>query len=270
LVAEELYRTKSRNVFSNLQWKKSTVVYRYGNSITLTQQNLRKIVFIALFISNVIYCLGQNSFGIKIYQNTDIFETQYYESKTSPVSKVGNFNFDRITLAIDIDTKKGYTHEIEFLIPEVSKSLDDVQFPLNYKFRKGETFDGEASTYSLRYEIGKTLINKAKRFSFLLGVGINPYYIRIEYEPNVETSYYWSTKLYGFALNMTPRINYKLSQRFSIDLNVPLKIYDLRGEKNNIKNPLIPIRQQTTNDYSNIFFESAYTIRFGLMYKMNK
>jgi hypothetical protein len=231
---------------------------------------MRKIVFTALFISNVIYSLGQNSFGVKIYQNTDIFETQYYESRTRNVTKVENLNFGRISLAMDIDTKKGYTHEIEFLIPEVSKSLDDVHFPLNYKFRKDETFDGEASSYSLRYEVSKTLTNKAKRFSFLLGVGINPYYVHIEYEPNVETTYYWSTKLYGFALNITPRIKYKFSQRFSIDLNVPLKIYDLRGEKIRIKNPVIPIRQQTTNDYDNIFLESAYTIRLGLMYKLKK
>ncbi|HZI26156.1 MAG TPA: hypothetical protein VFD46_13825 [Chryseolinea sp.] len=231
---------------------------------------MRKIVLVALFISNVIYSFGQNAFGVKIYQNTDIFETQYYESRTMEMTKVKNVNFNRITFAVDIDTKKGYTHEIEFLIPEISKPLENIQFPLNYEFRKDETFDGEASSYSFRYEVSKTLTNKAKRFSFLLGAGINPYYVHIEYEPNVETTYYSSTQLYGFALNITPRISYRVSQRFSVDLNVPLKIYDLRGEKNKTENPAIPIRQQTTNDYSNIFFENAYTIRFGLMYKLNK
>ena len=231
---------------------------------------MKKIVFVILFISNAFYSLGQNDFGVKIYQNTDIFETQYYESRTRETTKVKNVNFDRITLAVDIDTKKGYTHEIEFLIPEISKPLDNIQFPLNYEFRKDETFDGEASSYSLRYEISKLLTHKDKRFSFLLGAGINPYYVHIEYEPNVENTYYFSTKLYGFALNITPRLRYKVSQRFSLDLNVPLKIYDLRGEKNNVENPAIPIRQQKTKTYSNIFFETAYTIRFGLMYKLNK
>ncbi|HYI76564.1 MAG TPA: hypothetical protein VEW65_03035 [Chryseolinea sp.] len=231
---------------------------------------MRKVVLVALFISNAIYSLGQNDFGVKIYQNTDIFETQYYESRTRETTKVKNVNFNRITFAVDIDTKKGYTHEIEFLIPEISKPLENIQYPLNYEFRKDETFDGAASSYSFRYEISKTLTDKAKKFSFLLGVGINPYYVHIEYEPNVENTYYWSTKLYGFALNITPRIRYKVSQRFSFDLNVPLKIYDLRGEKINVENPAIPIRQQTTNEYSNIFFESAYTIRFGLMYKLSK
>ncbi|HEX6890859.1 MAG TPA: hypothetical protein VF141_09200, partial [Chryseolinea sp.] len=85
--------------------------------------------------------------------------------------------------------------------------------------------------------------------------------------PNVETTYYWSTELYGFVLNFTPRVNYNISRRFNVDLNVPLKIYDLRGEKNEVNNPAIPIRQQTTNDVDHIFFESAYTIRLGLEYK---
>ena len=231
---------------------------------------MRKIVLVAIFISNAIYSFGQNKFGVTIYQNTDIFETQYYESRTMEMTKVKNVNFNRITFAVDIDTKKGYTHEIEFLIPEISKPLENIQYPLKYEFRKDETFDGEASSYSFRYEVSKTLTNKAKRFSFLLGAGINPYYVHIEYEPNVETTYYSSTQLYGFALNVTPRIRYKVSQRFSVDLNVPLKIYDLRGEKNKTENPAIPIRQQTTNEYSNIFFENAYTIRLGLMYKLNK
>jgi len=230
---------------------------------------MKRIVLTALSISSMICSFGQNNIGIKIYQNTDLFETQY-ESRFGQVTKVENVNISRISMAVDIETKKGYTHELEFLIPEISKSLDDVQFPLNYEFRKDQTFDGYADSFSLRYELSKTLTNKARRFAFLLGVGINPYYVHIEYEPNVETTYYWSTKLYGFALNVTPRIKYKLSQRFSIDLNVPLKIYDLRGERNRVKNPAIPIRQQTFNDNNSIFFENVYTLRFGLMYKLNK
>ena len=161
-------------------------------------------------------------------------------------------------------------HEIEFFIPEISKSLDDIQYPMNYEFRKDVTFDGEGTSYSLRYELSKTLTDESKRFGFAIGAGINPYYVHLEYIPNVETTYYWSTQLYGFALNFIPRINYKISRRFNIDLNVPLKIYDLRLEKNEVANPAIPIRQQNTNGSDHIFFESAYTIRLGLAYKFTR
>lgn len=142
---------------------------------------------------------------------------------------------------------------------------------MNYEFQKERPdFEGQASSYSLRYELSRTLTNKAKRLGFNVGVGINPYYVLVEYIPNVDNSYYSSTKLYGFVMNLIPRVKYKLSERFSVDLNMPFKIYDLRAERRTIKNPAIPVNQQTKIDYNNIFFESAYTFRLGLMYKLNK
>lgn len=230
---------------------------------------MKRILLTALSISSMICSFGQKNIGIKIHQNTDLFEAKYYESITGELTRFNNVNFNRISFAVNIDTKQGYTHEIELLIPELLKPLDNIQFPLNYEFRKGATFEGQASSYSLRYELSKTLTNQTKRFCFNLGLGINPYYVHLEYIPNVETTFYWSTKLYGLVLNMVPRIKYKISQRIGIDLNVPLKIYDLRGEKNRIKNPAMPINRQTNKENNNIFFESAYTIRLGVMYRLS-
>lgn len=230
---------------------------------------MKKIILVTYFILIAIFSFGQKKYGIKIYQNTDIFKTQYYESRGRTLTKLNVVNFSRPSLAIDIHTKNSFTHEIELLIPEVSKSVENIQYPLNYEFRKDITTKGKASSYSIRYELNKTLTNESNRFSFSAGVGINPYYVRIEYIPIVETTFYMSTKLYGFAFNLTPRLKYKLSKRISVDLNIPLKIYDLRGQRNWIRNPLIPIGQQKNNDYRSIFFETAYTIRLGLMYKLN-
>jgi hypothetical protein len=232
---------------------------------------MTRIIIAVLFISNAFCSFGQKAIGIKLYQNTDIFEIRYFESMIKHVEKLDKVNFTRVSLAVDIDTKEGYTHEIEFMIPEVSKSYDKIRHAMNHEFQK-ETpdFEGQASSYSLRYELSKTLTNKANKLDFNLGVGLNPYYVLVEYIPNVDTRYYSSTKLYGFVMNLIPRVIYKLSDRFSVDLNVPLKIYDLRAEKRTIKNPAIPIHQRTTINYSNIFFESAYTIRLGLMCKLRK
>lgn len=231
---------------------------------------MKTVLFTAISFLTLICSFAQSTFGVKIYQNTDLFKTIYNEHPNNLVTSSEQVNFNRISLAMDIHTKNGFLHEVEFFIPEISKSVDALQYPMNYEFRKDVTFDGEASSYSLRYELSKTVTNESKRFAFSIGVGINPYYVHIEYIPNVETTYYWSTKRYGFALNLTPRINYKISPRFNIDLNVPFKFYDLRAEKNQVSNPAIPIRQQTTNDVDNIFFESAYTIRLGVEYKFTK
>lgn len=229
-----------------------------------------KALLIAFFYTLAIYCLGQNDIGIKIYQNTDIFETSYNEYETGEVTKVKNINFTRVTVAVNLSKRNGTSHEIELFIPEISKSLNHVLYPQNYGFNKSSMYDGTVSTYSLRYTVSKTLTPNSKPLAFQVGTGINPYYIFIEYEPNVETTFYSSTKLYGFVLNLTPELKYKFNKRFSTDVSVPLKIYDLRRNKTTIKNPHIPVHQQTFNNTRNIFFENAYTIRIGLKYKLSK
>ncbi len=230
-----------------------------------------RIILTVLFLFNAVHSFGQKSFGIKIYQNTDIFEIQFSESLTNEVEKFDKVNFFRLSLALNIQSKKGYIHEIEFSVPDVSKSYDNLRYPMNYEFKKEmPDFEGQASSYSLRYELSRTLTSKTRRIGFNLGIGINPYYVLVEYIPTANTRYYSSTQLYGFALNMVPRINYKISQRFSIDFNVPLKMYDLRVKNYRVKNPSIPIHQQTKIDYSNHFFESAFTLRLGLLYKLNQ
>lgn len=229
-----------------------------------------RIILTALFLSYVVCSFGQKGFGIKIYQNTDIFKIQYFDNLTNEVEKFGQLNFTRFSLALDIQSKKGYIHEIEFFVPEVSKSYDNLRYPMNYEFKKEwPNFEREASSYSLRYELSKNLTKKTRRIGFNLGIGISPYYVLAESIPTAVNHYYSSTKLYGFVLNIVPRINYKITQRFSIDLNVPLKMYDVRVENTRIKNPSIPIHQQTKIDYSNHFFESAYTLRLGIMYKLS-
>ena len=212
---------------------------------------------------------GQNKFAIKVYQNTDLFEAVYYEQRTDKLTKFNYLNFHRFSFALAITSKNNLMHELEILIPEITKSTDDIQFPMNYAFRKDITFDNKASSYSFRYGVSKSLTAQSARLAFDLGIGVNPYYVHIEYVPRVETTYYWSTKLYGMVFNIIPRVKYRLSDRFSIDLNMPLKIYDLRGEIDQVNNPSIPTRQQTTKDVDNIFFEQAYTIRLGLMYDLS-
>ena len=175
-----------------------------------------------------------------------------------------------MSFAFDIMTKKGNTHEVEFLIPEFSKPIEKFQFPMQYVVWKANNIESAATSHSIRYEIQKILPNNSERINFRYGVGINPYYVKIEYTPSTPNAYYTSLKYYGFALNVTPGLNYKLSRFFSIDLNAPLRIYNFQRENNRQDNPILPLRQQRRNYLNHLFFEPAYTIRLGLRYTPNK
>jgi hypothetical protein len=227
---------------------------------------MKRIILTAFAILSVICSFGQKKFGIKIYQNTDIFETQYYVGN-GEMMKFDIVNFDRFSFALNIDSKKRFTHEIEVLIPEVEKPLVKVRFPVNYEFGRSPAFEGRVSSYSLRYEFTKTLSKNTKGFSFDCGIAINPFFVLIEYLQPGGTHSFGSRRFHGFSLNAVPRMKYKLNDRLTIDLNMPLKIYDLyKGYASYI----LPSNPKRNSDfYTSSFFEDVYTIRLGLMYKFN-
>jgi hypothetical protein len=224
------------------------------------------LLILITFLS--ISSFAQNILSFKIYQNTDIIHTRYTDSQSGNVTTENNWNFNRISLAVNLLSKKGFSHEVELFIPEFSKPIKKFQFPIKYKFGNIVKFDYETTSYSLRYELHKLLTNKSERIHFLFGIGINPYYVFMEYTPTSSNAYYNSLAFYGFALNVIPALHYKLSSHFSIDLNAPISMYNLQREYYRQDNPILPVRQQRFHHTNHLFFEPIYTIRLGLRYRL--
>jgi hypothetical protein len=221
------------------------------------------ITLLAFLITTSSY--GQTRFGLKVYQNTDIFSARYYDSQNDKTTKHNYVKFNRISVAFNLYSKRRLVHEIEVLLPEISKSTDRVNFPLDYEFKKMDSsWESIISTYSLRYELSKILTEPSKRLIFSLGFGANPYLTNTEYTPNIPNTYYSNTRVYGLSLNLIPRVTFKVSNNVNIDLNIPFKLYDFKKEETTIKNPNIPIHQQTSKNTHGDFFEKAYSIRLGV------
>jgi hypothetical protein len=227
------------------------------------------ILFILLFVT-VTTTFGQSNLSLKVYQNTDVFTATYYPYPQSQPINHHYTNFTRFTIAIHIPVKHKLFHEFEVFVPEISKSTYKVQFPLSYGFRKNDDVNNTISTYSFRYELNKIVSDPLKRVTFNLGIGLNPYYVDIEYKSKSSMVFDSFLKYYGASFNLIPRINIKVSNRFTIDLNFPFKIYELRQVHLHVANPNIPYRQQTNGGWDNRFFEKAYTVRFGIMFKLRK
>lgn len=233
---------------------------------TMKLQEIKTRLFITVFMFEAIYSFGQQGPGFKLYQNTDIFQLQCINFKPRETIKQGKINFSRISLAYVLLTKKNYFHEVELQIPEFSKPIEKLDFPLKYTYWKGETYDDSGRSFSFRYEIGKLLGDKSKPINFLLSTGINPYYVQLEYTPTTSSGYYFSSTYYGFELNATPRLYLKISPHFTIDLNLPIRIYNFQISKFRQDNPILPVQQQRSIETNHLFFEPVYTIRLGLMY----
>jgi len=201
-----------------------------------------------------------------VYQNTDYFNVSYYNSQTNASRNTEELNFSRISIAVAINTLKHFTHEIEFFIPELSKSIYKVKLPLDYEFEENDGYVSSISTYSFRYELSKKVFSLSNRFQFIAGLGVNPYLTTTEYEPTMSNQYYSKVERYGVSFNIVPRIDYRVTDRIYIDLNIPLKVYDLQRKDVQNNNPNLPMREQKFNEVTDIFFENVYTIRLGVRY----
>lgn len=228
--------------------------------------NMKYILLWANLVLVTSIAFAQSTIGLKVYHNTDIYKTVYKASGGDPQTTDDHFNVNRFSLAVDVRTKKGIVHELELFVPEFAKTTDRLQYPMKYELLWQGNFKEEGNTYSFRYELSKDVFRMSDKFTFNLGLGINPYYVDVDYIAQLENMYSRSYKFYGGVFNIVPRLNFKLSNHLTVDLNVPVKVYDLRYSESRVHNPYLPIRQQTSYDTRHIFLEGSYTIRLGLLY----
>jgi hypothetical protein len=225
---------------------------------------MKKILILCLALSGV-NLFAQQRTSFKIYQNTDFFQTVLNEWWKNQRNEVDVVNFNRVSIAVAY--KFRLSHELELFIPEFSKPAEDMSFPFNYEINKDPRWQSKANSYSFRYEISKVLTKGLKPLQFSVGAGVNPYFVAVENIPTTPIAAYPSSrKWYGSTLNFTPRVTYDLTERLYLDLSVPVKVFDYRFQKEHVENPNIPLRQQVNLTQQVIFFERAYTIRFGVGY----
>jgi hypothetical protein len=228
---------------------------------------LMKHFLLFAFIVLSTFAVAQNKTGLKIYHNTDIFNVEYkhlsYAPRTTSEQKI---NFNRFSIAVDIPSRR-FIHELEVFIPEISKSVERAQFPFDSQFMVSDEYDDSFYSFALRYEITKQITKDKSPFSFSVGVGLNPGFTVAIYERLTSFIYSSTDKTFSVSLNLIPRISYAISKKISLDLNVPLKVYDFRFLFREVENPNLPYRMQKQEESQHVFFEDVYTVRFGIQYR---
>jgi hypothetical protein len=228
------------------------------------------LLTIALSLSSL-FSIGQEKFRIKIYQNTDLFDITRtdYDVNPSITSSSQQTKFNRISIGLQIVSKKGLKHQIELMIPEISKQAGDSQLPFEYLLFKRRESNSSTTAISFRYEVNKSLYS-FKNFDLSLGLGLTPYYIFEEcksYSPDFFDRY---QERYGASFNIVPCINYKLTNRFGLEISFPFTVYNMQNIEFHLSNPVVPIRYQTVSGFDDMFFSKIYTFRFGVSYSFAK
>ena len=141
-----------------------------------------KKLLLLFFLTNVFVTHGQTIVGIKLYQNTDMFERNLY-------GRHNVTNFDRISFALSF-SKERIAHEIEFFVPEIREAPDKYRFPFDCDVTVVSGHDIDVSTFSFRYEVMKNFSGSPTPVSFFVGLGANPYWVDVDFENVTEFEVY--------------------------------------------------------------------------------
>mgnify|MGYP007068800718 CR=1 FL=1 len=104
----------------------------------MTLKQIRTSLLTILFVCAAFYAFGQQGQSLKLYQNTDIFQLYCISLHPGEETKQAKVNLSRISLAFVFTSRKRSFHEVELQIPEFSKPIEKLDFPLKYTFWKGE------------------------------------------------------------------------------------------------------------------------------------
>jgi hypothetical protein len=215
---------------------------------------------------------AQREYRIKLYQHTSSLETVYqYQSggATSEKSRDRHFTTGTFSVAFNVvSLRGGFHHELEIFVPEINRSAQNVQFPKNFGLSQSVLTRDVISAYAARYEINQDITNVTKRFVLNLGLAVNPYHIEMEFSPREGNVYDRNVRVTGTNINIIPRVSWQLTDRFSLELNVPVNIFNVYRSKRHVDNPILPKEGQTNVGTEHKFFENIYTVRFGVAYTL--
>ena len=227
---------------------------------------MKKVLLLALagvliFSSNT---KAQRQWAVKLYQNTDyhkVTEDYFWSREKRIVTSAYQVNFSRLSLALHLSSQRKWEHELA-----LSYSGDVV--PIAYKVSNSREESIHTKFYSVQYELLRNLTNSDSKFHFLLGGSILPYWAKLNHHPLVATRFFRYDRHIGGSLNLIPYAVFKPTERWLIDLNVRIGLYDLRQYKRRIYNPAIPVKQQVDREIQHTLLPKTYTIRLGIGYRL--
>ncbi|MEM1327823.1 MAG: hypothetical protein AAGI23_17815 [Bacteroidota bacterium] len=142
----------------------------------------------------------------------------------------------------------------------------------NFRIRNSQAQLSDTKEFLIggRYEYGRVLdLNYDEDLLFFLGASARFFfYDRLE-TPNVSTRVEERRSDTKVVLGVVPRAQYRLNERFSIDLNIVVSALSIGWERRYVDNPLLSVASRSRTNFSTDFhLLSNITTRLGVIYHL--
>lgn len=234
-------------------------------------------IIISLLVILSISLFGQDvskGKSLKLYTNFNL--TAFYPDTSSNnqpgftrmnyEKEMSVFNFSP---AVVFHNKKGNSHELELSRLWMQKQFLETYDVLDSTGQTVNIVSGETVSrfhIQLRYEYTIGLFKKKnwKKLNSAIGFSAAPFYKWEKYSYSVSMPFPVSKSAFGIYLAVIPRIQYNLTEKWYLDLNVPITLVTMQFNNEKNEDPSIPVEQRTNSTIGFYNTPFGYAVRLGL------
>lgn len=175
------------------------------------------------------------------------------------------------TVAFQFKSRTGNFHEIEMSDLKLRKNTiieQEINDSANTNFVIG---GGQVTESAVVFRYENILIfnsDREKKLVPALGVGISPYFQGLGVILNVSNRFKTRETYLGANFFVAPRINYFINEKFFLDLNIPVTLFDLHLQSVVEDNPAIPVSQRKTSSLNFSMLPKIFSARVGVGMKL--
>lgn len=135
---------------------------------------------------------------------------------------------------------------------------------------KNQTVNSSQFALVTRYEYNRQMgrKNENKKLTWYAGMAVRPFYTFYKFLPQSSNSFPEKSHAFGLSLAVVPRINYALSKKWFIDVNIPITLAENRNQALRVQNPAFTAQQQKSFTVNYTLFPSHFSGRFGISYRL--
>jgi len=190
-------------------------------------------------------------------------------ANTTYKSEKKNYDFGNLSFAVELLNDKFFTHEFEFM-PIKIKHNDEVELLTYTQLNHTLTISGGKSTSvetAFRYQLNHYFNNTKKVVPY---IGLSPQLFYNYYKLNPATSNQFPNTEQNIGINLAiaPSLLINISNKFSLDFNIPLDLYEIKLNAVNCENPAIALEAQKKTKIEGQLIPKTLNVRFGLVYKI--
>jgi hypothetical protein len=207
----------------------------------------------------------------KLYTNFDYTPKYLYNDSDTLREyerEINGFNFSP---ALVFNTQSGNSSEIEISRFRFSNIYNKEYSTINSTGAVEDIISGDYKKQFelfLRYEYKIGLLKKKgwERFKPVIGFSATPYIKWNKNIPGLSNTFSTSRTTVGLFMSVIPRIEYKLNDKWYLDLNIPLSVLTMDFITNKADNPNLPIEERTVHTVEFYNGPIAVAVRFGVGY----